>query len=148
MADVEVKTYISKNGEKINRVNHFSSSYYTVSLSTDDGIREITPRLNVAEIDEENEVIFCQKNFMINNETLCNMYFYVNFKGELISLAFTNLNEGLFPIELTSENDDYPFETFDKSVETIKEKYASIFSNRVKRNTELSRKLALVKRVK
>ena len=131
MADIEVKSYTSSDGTKINKVNFYSGAYYVVSKVEGSNSREITPKLNSVEIDEANGVILCQKNLMINNDMLSKIYFHMNFEGEVISLAFSNLSDSLFGIEVSHEDDTYPFETFDRYLFELEEFYKERINNRV-----------------
>lgn len=146
MADIEVKTYTSSDGTKVNKINYYSGSYYSVTRVENGISRDLTPCLNSVDIDEENNVLLCQKNFLINNDVVCKIYFYLNFKGEVISLAYSNLSDNFFTIKISSEEDTYPFETFDKQIEKIQNAYGNRMNKRLKRNAEISRKVALVKK--
>lgn len=147
MADIEVKSYISNDGTKINRINYYSGSYYCISKYIGTTTEEITPKLDYIEIEEDGDLLFCQKNFFINNDVLCKIYFYMNFNGEVVGLAFSNLSDKYFTLNISSEDDSYPFETFDKEIEVFKHMYTEKLMRRFKKGTEISKRIALVKRV-
>lgn len=146
MADIEVKTYTSNDGTNLNIVNYYSGSYYLVTRIENGISKEITPRLNSVEIDEENNVILCQRSFFINNDVLCKVFFYLNFEGEVISLGYSNLSDNFFTLKISSEEDTYPFETFDKEIEKIQNVYGKRMDKRLKRNADISKRVALVKK--
>lgn len=72
---------------------------------------------------------------------LTKLYFYMDKEGNVLGTGFTSMDNQMYWVEVSNENDTYPFETYDKFKTNLKKKFIANFDQNIHDNLNNSLKM-------